>query len=326
MLRIGTKGWRLLAALRQLGGVRRGIEIANAHYGYFPIEGRMPPSFSLSLSLPLSYALLGLSHSVRPLPPPTPRSPSRDLSSSCCRLRSLSSPRSFTSHTQFVLSHRYLTLSHHIFAYSRIAPMQLSPSCSRVYVLSLFVPYPLSPESCAFLWPLFLAQNGNAHAGDRTRSRSHFPLFHSCLSLIFPLSTSIVFPPRSIFSPRHASLLVPLLSRFLALFSLCSLIYPSSIFCPVLFFPHPFKQTRRILVTSIVLRATSPKSRIRFVYCDPMAHPITFMLHPLSLIVLALSSPTFIVVTLSLAPAYVFSCPPATVIHNFSDTLYITCK
>lgn len=38
----------LLAALRQLGGVRRGIEIANAHYGYFPIEGRIPLSLSLS--------------------------------------------------------------------------------------------------------------------------------------------------------------------------------------------------------------------------------------------------------------------------------------
>lgn len=41
------EGLRLLAALRQLGGVRRGIEIANAHYGYFPIEGRIP--------LPVSY-------------------------------------------------------------------------------------------------------------------------------------------------------------------------------------------------------------------------------------------------------------------------------
>lgn len=45
------EGLRLLAALRQLGGVRQGIEIANAHYGYFPIEGRIP----LSLSTPLSY-------------------------------------------------------------------------------------------------------------------------------------------------------------------------------------------------------------------------------------------------------------------------------
>lgn len=41
------EGLRLLAALRQLGGVRRGIEIANAHYGYFPIEGRIPLSLSL---------------------------------------------------------------------------------------------------------------------------------------------------------------------------------------------------------------------------------------------------------------------------------------
>lgn len=42
---LARRGLRLLlAALRQLGGVRRGIEIANAHYGYFPIEGRIPLS------------------------------------------------------------------------------------------------------------------------------------------------------------------------------------------------------------------------------------------------------------------------------------------
>lgn len=47
---LARRGLRLLllAALRQLGGVRRGIEIANAHYGYFPIEGRIPLSLSLS--------------------------------------------------------------------------------------------------------------------------------------------------------------------------------------------------------------------------------------------------------------------------------------
>lgn len=39
-----------VVVLRQLAGARRGIEIANAHYGYFPIEGRIPlapPSPSL---------------------------------------------------------------------------------------------------------------------------------------------------------------------------------------------------------------------------------------------------------------------------------------
>lgn len=88
------EGLRLLAALRQLGGVRRGIEIANAYYGYFPIEGRMllpgllpaasrsfsfcsfpPPLPAITTSLPLvlSYALsfvlvlFHFSHAIRPI-------------------------------------------------------------------------------------------------------------------------------------------------------------------------------------------------------------------------------------------------------------------
>lgn len=61
------EGLRLLAALRQLGGVRRGIEIANAHYGYFPIEGRIP------LSLPLYRLLLRFSLFLIPFSPPPRR-------------------------------------------------------------------------------------------------------------------------------------------------------------------------------------------------------------------------------------------------------------
>lgn len=63
------EGLRLLAALRQLGGVRRGIEIANAHYGYFPIEGRIP----LSLSLPLHRLLPRFSLFLIPFSPPPRR-------------------------------------------------------------------------------------------------------------------------------------------------------------------------------------------------------------------------------------------------------------
>lgn len=39
-----------VVVLRQLAGARRGIEIANAHYGYFPIEGRIPLASPLLLS------------------------------------------------------------------------------------------------------------------------------------------------------------------------------------------------------------------------------------------------------------------------------------
>lgn len=39
-----------VVVLRQLAGARRGIEIANAHYGYFPIEGRIPLAPPLLLS------------------------------------------------------------------------------------------------------------------------------------------------------------------------------------------------------------------------------------------------------------------------------------
>lgn len=172
------EGLRLLAALRQLGGVRRGIEIANAHYGYFPIEGRMP--------LPVSYHA-SRSFSFRSLPA-TPTI-YRDLSFSYSRLCSLSSPCSFTPQTQFVLFHRCLTFSHHIFVCSHIS----SPYS---FLLALY-----SPHSLLFSLPLLrnlmpspfflflFVENGNAHAGKRIRSRSHFPIFHSCLSLTFPLPT-----------------------------------------------------------------------------------------------------------------------------------------
>lgn len=90
------EGLRLLAALRQLGGVRRGIEIANAHYGYFPIEGRIPLSLSLPLSTPPPSltTLLALSHSV--LSAATPHRPrARPLSFSRLRVREKRLP--FTS-------------------------------------------------------------------------------------------------------------------------------------------------------------------------------------------------------------------------------------
>lgn len=86
------EGLRLLAALRQLGGVRRGIEIANAHYGYFPIEGRIP----LSLSLPLHRLLPRFSLFLIPFsPPPRRTAHARDLSPSRLRVREKRLP--FTS-------------------------------------------------------------------------------------------------------------------------------------------------------------------------------------------------------------------------------------
>lgn len=96
------EGLRLLAALRQLGGVRRGIEIANAHYGYFPIEGRIP--LSLSLSLPLHRLLPRFSLFLIPFsPPPRRTAHARDLSPSLAfafeRSGSLSPLRSIAPYT-----------------------------------------------------------------------------------------------------------------------------------------------------------------------------------------------------------------------------------
>lgn len=184
----------VLAALRQLGGVRRGIEIANAHYGYFPIEGRISLSFSLSLLRSLT-ALLALSHSARPcrtlsthyllhlsLSPP---SSSHPLS------RSLRSFAPYTHQFAFVpsslflsssLTHcTYFVLSRRIFAYTRIARnLEVSPlSLSLCLRSRSFGILSLSSFSLSRARAKLKIHGGKAFS---RRSRSHFPVSHSCLS------------------------------------------------------------------------------------------------------------------------------------------------
>lgn len=104
------EGLRLLAALRQLGGVRRGIEIANAHYGYFPIEGRIPLSPPVSYHASRSFSFRSLRRRAAPRRPratPFSFSPSR----SCSRSDSLSPLRSFTPYTHQLRISLYFSLS-----------------------------------------------------------------------------------------------------------------------------------------------------------------------------------------------------------------------
>lgn len=94
------EGLRLLAALRQLGGVRRGIEIANAHYGYFPIEGRIPLSLSLYLSTVSYHASRSFSfRSLRRHAAPPTRETSLLLAFAFERSGSLSPLRSIAPYT-----------------------------------------------------------------------------------------------------------------------------------------------------------------------------------------------------------------------------------
>lgn len=176
----------LLAALRQLGGVRRGIEIANAHYGYFPIEGRIPLSpLARSLTTFLSLFLIPLatsparSHRVLPL--------AFALSLLTCVSSFSPSLFFFFPALSFHLSHRTFppqlcALSSHLFLPSRIAlRFSFFPSRALFFLKSCtLILLSLSLSLSLFLL-LFLAKR------KRTRknvdSRFHFLVFHSCLSL-----------------------------------------------------------------------------------------------------------------------------------------------
>jgi len=117
---LARRGLRLLlAALRQLGGVRRGIEIANAHYGYFPIEGRIPLS-PLARSLTTFLALSPSTNSP---------SPARSLQAFSLSLLTsvhlLSLSLSLFLRVSFHLSHISISvfvLLSHLFLPSHIAP------------------------------------------------------------------------------------------------------------------------------------------------------------------------------------------------------------
>jgi len=190
MLRIGTKGWGCWLALRQLGGVRRGIEIANAHYGYFPIEGRIPLSWSLT-------KLLALSHPIRF---------SLALSISASRLRTLAwalfhSLRSapYTHQFALVLSlpHRIsfsfiVALSHHIFAYpprDLLFPLSRSPFVAiSFFFLSFFL-------SLSFSSPFLETEC-------MLEIVVHISSCPTPAYLRFSLRTWIIFSPRSIATPN----------------------------------------------------------------------------------------------------------------------------
>lgn len=170
---LARRGLRLLlAALRQLGGVRRGIEIANAHYGYFPIEGRIP--LSLSLSPPSPGLLPRFSLFLLPLAflPPLALFELSPFHSLHRFIFSLSLSLSLFLRVSFYLSHISISvfvLLSHLFLPSHIAQRFFSPSralfFSRIFSLSFFI----------------------SQKRKRTRksvdSRSHFLVFHSCLFL-----------------------------------------------------------------------------------------------------------------------------------------------
>lgn len=212
------EGLRLLAALRQLGGVRRGIEIANAHYGYFPIEGRIPLPVSYHASRSFSFRphplpRLSLSFSLYlALPSATSLSYPRALSPPC----SLSPFRSFTPYTHqpvrlplFLfpsLSLSLLSLS----IFPRVALHSILPHlCLLAYrpatsflPLALFFPGSRVLSFFSPPRPLSLAQRKRIPKS--ARSRSHLSVSHSSLSLTFSLRTRIVFPPRSIIPPSRS--------------------------------------------------------------------------------------------------------------------------
>lgn len=136
-----------MAVLRQLAGARRGIEIANAHYGYFPIEGRIPLASPLSLSLPLSVLLCLVSSSFRP------------------------SPFRARTHTHVYIPPPVLWLSLRTFsllAYALLRSFRFSFSSSHVLPFSVSFSLPLCPFHLALVSPL-------AATNTRRDVRTHVP-------------------------------------------------------------------------------------------------------------------------------------------------------
>lgn len=224
------EGLRLLAALRQLGGVRRGIEIANAHYGYFPIEGRMP--------LPVSY-YASRSFSFRSLPAYL----SRPLLLVFSFVLSFIPLLFHSSHAIRPISPLSHVLSSHLCLLTHIVPIQLPPC---LVLSSLFlILSPTSSQSYAFaLLPLPLRRKRKCTRWKACTQSLSFPHF-----LFLPISdipTSYVNCPPSLlyrFSPRYASL--PILSS--PDFSLCSPFVP--------LFPY-LPSARSVLSASIQTNTT----------------------------------------------------------------------
>lgn len=331
------EGLRLLAALRQLGGVRRGIEIANAHYGYFPIEGRIPLSLSLSTPPPSLTTLLALSHSVlsaatphRPRARPLSFSPSRSREAAPFHLFALSLLTRISSAPVSVSLSipSYPPPSHRISLYLTTSLLTLiSP---RDFLFPPTRSLPLLRLSFSFLLgtPRDLARTSRSPRAFVLRKRTLESVRTQSLS-----APSVPFLPISDiltsyvdcfarwfyrFSPaeRSASLSFPIsLTLFFALcvFYFCLFTCSFSFILPLSlspspffsFFPsvpmllHPFECTECILVTRIAPRVIS-HSRARFTHCEAwLFHHLLRYLHRLH----AISPPSFTLVALPLAPA-----------------------
>jgi len=269
MLRIGTKGWGCWLALRQLGGVRRGIEIANAHYGYFPIEGRIPLSH-VSYHASRSFPSPSASHSLFPLPH---------------LVFALSLELSFIPFAPY--THQF------VFALSLSLSHRISPSFIVVFSLitSLLALVSFPATSFFLLLPLL-----------QSHSSFHLPL---SLSLSLPFSSenacwkahtvTLTFPypiPASNIlvsyvdyflssfycsSSRYIPLLVSSLSQFLTLIPFCFVLV-LSLFHPV-FLEYIPKYTGCILLTRITLQGT--RGCIRFTSCEPWIPSSLCYLHHL---------------------------------------------
>lgn len=279
---MARRGLRLLlAALRQLGGVRRGIEIANAHYGYFPIEGRIPLS-----PLVLSYHVsLALSHSFSPPPPSPPLatpsvapfefsfSPSlfRSLHASLHSLSlfffsSLLSLFSSSASRISISALRSLIASFLILSYCLAIFFSLSPFFSEILYSH--------PSFLVFLSPSFFFLAKRKRTRKNVDSRSHFPVFHYCLSLwhshfVHGLFSLLVLSLSPVKNPASGS---PFLPLFFALFLL--LFHSSLIFLSLVWYILPVLLISmqihiRILVTRIALRTLSLWGHIRFTHCEP---------------------------------------------------------
>lgn len=291
---LARRGLRLLlAALRQLGGVRRGIEIANAHYGYFPIEGRIPLSpLARSLTTFLSLFLIPLATSS----PPSLASFKFSLSPSLFRslhaaLHSLSLffflALSFhLSHHTFLSQLCALSLSSHLFLSSRIASRFSFPlpfflkSCTLILL------------SLSFSLPPSFSRKTEVHAEKRRQSLSFPRVPFLSISVTFSLRMWIVFPPRSIaFLRKKPRFWFPFLSSifrfvspFVSLFSYLSISCISYPFRPSHIHVNSHSYSRYThRVTSVISPRPHP-----ITHCEPwLFHRLyavftAFIHHPLS--------------------------------------------
>lgn len=186
---------------------------------------------------------------------------------------------SFTRHTQFILSHRYLTLFHHIFAYSHIPLVQLPPSRSHIFSLILFL---FSGILCPCSSPSSLCKT-EMHTLESVHAVALISVFHSCLTLTFPqdrdCSSSLFYRFPSSFPNSY--FVLPLLYHPLIFhlpFSICLLFFSHSKRCRVFSYASCYERQSKV------------------------AHPIYIYMYIVILCAsqLYLSSLIFIVTTLSL--------------------------